>query len=569
MTDDVFSNRVPELAEHHRRYLHDAAITDEVIAQHKICSNAALDHIIFPWTDGEKTVFVTRPDVPKSVKQKYVWPAGVPIILWKLRPAAADQFILVEGVKQSLAVQSWAPYHYGIVGMNGAWGWSKTDLSWTKGKDITIILDGDRKINDGVARAAEALQKTLEKYEAKSVNFVALPASGVDGIDDILSRTPAEDRRSYLQTLLDSASFAGRRLQIKSALDYRPKRKRWLYQSFLPLGNLCLLAGYEGTAKSTVTTDLVAKISRGELDGEFFGEPRKIIYVTGEEDWEQDILPRLIAAGANRGNVLSVFIKHESGAEMMVSLGSDLQEIERVIEENNIVLMVFDSLLYFLGDRVDYDKSSPINDLLLPLVQVGIKHDCTMLGILHFNKGSHQDNPLNKISNSKAFTRIARSVLMTAQHEDHFILSAEKLSSALRPESLSFKLEQVFLPEEYNDEGQPVSTVKVDWLGNSDVSVSDIMAMQSRGEYAPSIEVQEWLQAFLDSNGGEATFNEIRAAVRKDGADYSDQTLRRAKARLKIEHRRNGFGKGSVVVWYYNDADKEHMRTRVRESMGM
>jgi len=567
VTDDVFSDRVPELAEHHRRYLHDAAITDEVIAQNKICSNAALDHIIFPWTDGEKTVFVTRPDKAKSVKQKYVWPAGVPIILWKLRPAAADQYILVEGVKQSLAVQSWAPYHYGIVGMNGAWGWSKTDLSWTKDKDITIILDGDRRINDSVAKASEALQRTLERYNCRSVNFASLPTAGTDGIDDILSRLPTEDRRTYLQTLLDSASFAGRRIQIKSALDYRPKRKRWLYQSFLPLGNLCLLAGYEGTAKSTVTTDLVAKVSRGELDGEFFGEPRRIIYVTGEEDWDQDILPRLIAAGANLGNVLSVFIQHESGAEMMVSLDRDLQELERVIEENSVVLMVFDSLLYFLGDRVDYDKSSPINDLLLPLVQVGIRNSCTMLGILHFNKGSHQDNPLNKISNSKAFTRIARSVLMTASHEDHFILSAEKLSSSLRPESLSFRLEQVFLPEEWNDEGQPVSSVKVEWLGNSDVSVSEIMDMVQRGESTSSKEVNEWLQSYLDSVGGEATWISIKNAAAKDGTGYSDATLRRAKARLSIEHVRSGFQ--GAMSWRYTDPEMEHMKQRVRESMGM
>ncbi len=563
MDDNIFPVKYPILAEHHRELLHKAAITDDVIAKLKISSNDALDTIVFPWTDGKNKVYVLRPDKPVSLKKKYIWPNATEQCLWFTRNTGNDIYLLVEGVKQTLAVTSWAPKQYNVIGMNGCWGWRKTDLSWAEGKTIIVFLDGDQQINEDVIRAKEAIQRTLQKYKAKDVTFAKLPLQGTNGIDDVLAEYPADQRTQLLQTYIDNAAFTGRRLVIKTALDYAPKRRRWLYEGFIPEGVLCLLAGYEGTAKSTVTTDIVARLTRGDLIGDRFGTAFRAIYITAEEDWSYDILPRLIASGANLGNVLNIFIKHDTGAELSLSLQYDLPEIRRAIEENDVALIVFDSLLYFLGDGVNIDSAQPVNDILLPLVKVGMETRCTMLGILHFNKNTSLSNPMDKIANSKAFARIARSVIMTAKHEDHFIFSAQKLSSAPTPDSLKFRLESVQLPMEYSEDGPPIESVRVAWLGRSDTDVAEIINISARGDDPATQEIDEWLQEYMDQQGGTALGKELLEAGRKE-FNYSAAQLKRSKRRLGILHKREGYGKGSSMYWTYEPAEMEALKDRLR-----
>lgn len=563
MDDSVFPTKFPPLADHHRELLHKAAITDDVIAKLKVSSNDALDAIIFPWTDGKNTVYVRKPDRPAKNSQKYVWPGASQPLLWVTQYATSNIYLLVEGVKQTLAVTSWAPPQYNIVGMNGCWGWRKVDLSWAENKTIIVFLDGDRAVNDDVSRAAEALQRTLTRYKVKQVTFAKLPLKGTDGIDDLLAENPMWERTQLLQGLIDNAAFTGRRLHIRTALEYTPKRRRWLYDEFIPEGVLCLLAGYEGTAKSTVTTDIVARITRGDLVGDNFGNPKRVIYITAEEDWDYDILPRLIAAGANLGNVLNVFIQHDTGAELSLNLQHDLTEIRRVITENDVTLIVFDSLLYFLGDGVNIDNAQPVNDILLPLVKVGMETRCTMLGILHFNKNYNVTNPLDKIANSKAFTRIARSTLMTAKNDDHFVLSTGKINVGPAPASLKFRLETVDLPMEWSPDEHIIKSVRVEWLGQSDVDVQEIIYLNMRGENASTREIDEWLREFMDQNGGYVLGKEVIEAGRKE-FNYSPDQIKRSKKRLRILHKREGFGSASRMYWTYIPADMEALKERLR-----
>jgi RecA/RadA recombinase len=65
------------------------------------------------------------------------------------------------------------------------------------------------------------------------------------------------------------------------------------------LGGLTLLAGREGIGKSTVAVDIVVRVTRGVLDGEYYGASRNVIYVDSKDARDYTIAPRFVTAGAD------------------------------------------------------------------------------------------------------------------------------------------------------------------------------------------------------------------------------------------------------------------------------
>ena len=75
----------------------------------------------------------------------------------------------------------------------------------------------------------------------------------------------------------------GRTFRLRPASSITPRVAHWLWQDRIPLGALSLLAGREGIGKSTLAYDLVAKITRGRLEGRFHGTPRSVIICATED----------------------------------------------------------------------------------------------------------------------------------------------------------------------------------------------------------------------------------------------------------------------------------------------
>jgi predicted ATP-dependent serine protease len=66
-----------------------------------------------------------------------------------------------------------------------------------------------------------------------------------------------------------------RRLKATKASDIAMRATRWLWEvgehCWIPLGELVGLGGREGVGKSTVCTHLAAKVTKGELPGDYYG----------------------------------------------------------------------------------------------------------------------------------------------------------------------------------------------------------------------------------------------------------------------------------------------------------
>src|SRR5689334_3819451 len=109
----------------------------------------------------------------------------------------------------------------------------------------------------------------------------------------------------------------------------RPKPVRWLWPGWLPEGVFVVLAGDPGVGKSTLTCDLAARLSRGELAG----RPVTTILVNGEDGAEHTVRPRLDAAGADLDRV--VLWK----SDQALSLPKDIDKLRAAIREHGAKLV--------------------------------------------------------------------------------------------------------------------------------------------------------------------------------------------------------------------------------------
>src|SRR5262245_53385165 len=73
----------------------------------------------------------------------------------------------------------------------------------------------------------------------------------------------------------------------------------WLWQARIPLGALTVLDGDPGLGKSTVTLDLAARVSRGDVmpDGSPGPAASGVVLLSSEDDVARVIRPRLSSAG--------------------------------------------------------------------------------------------------------------------------------------------------------------------------------------------------------------------------------------------------------------------------------
>jgi putative DNA primase/helicase len=229
------------LSQPHRDFLHEQAITDDVIERYDIRSVTAPADvpesinrffvkgpgILFDWRTDDAVVPQFRPDAPviddKGNPHKYVFPKDCGTFVGRLRDPLADDtgdvptYLMVEGTKQVYAAASWAPPEWGVVGIAGCNNWIGADLSWAEDHRVVVLFDSDLTTNRDVHDAAAGLKAALDGMGADEVVFATLTnARSKEGLDDVLGRLAEDKRTRYLQRLVKAA---------KGTLGRAPKSK--------------------------------------------------------------------------------------------------------------------------------------------------------------------------------------------------------------------------------------------------------------------------------------------------------------------------------------------------------
>ena len=197
--------------------------------------------------------------------------------------------------------------------------------------------------------------------------------------------------------------------------DLTPEPVRWLWRDWLALGKLHILAGAPGQGKTTIAIAMMATVTiGGRWPDNSRCEPGNVLMWSGEDDPADTLLPRLIAAGAERSRCYFVSGTRIEGELQPFDPSRDMEALEyaaRLI--GGVKLIVVDPVVSAVAG--DSHKNTEVRRALQPLVDLSARLDAALLGISHFSKGGSGSDPASRVVGSIAFTAVARVVLVAAK----------------------------------------------------------------------------------------------------------------------------------------------------------
>ncbi|GGD58637.1 AAA family ATPase [Pseudoxanthomonas indica] len=187
----------------------------------------------------------------------------------------------------------------------------------------------------------------------------------------------------------------------------------WVWRDFLAGGELHLLAGAPGSGKTTLAMEVAAVVSRGGTWPDNTVAPAgKVLIWTGEDGLEHTLIPRLIAADADRSNVHVIQRVATDERSRVFDPALDLPLLEEAMHRmGNVRVVILDPIVSAVSG--DSHKNTEVRRNLQPVVDLAQHTGACVLGISHFSKGTAGRDAVERVTGSLAFAAVARVVLVT------------------------------------------------------------------------------------------------------------------------------------------------------------
>ncbi len=442
----------------------------------------------------------------------------------------------------------------------GAKAWRLEYSDYFLSKQVAIIPDNDRP---GL-EYAETIARSLQG-KASVIKIVELPGlgerkekHGLDVSDWIELRR--KEGRTEKEIKVELTRL------IKGATAWEPKEKdlempqeepsglvmldtvtpepiNWLWQGRIPLGKLSVIDGDPGLGKSTVTLDLVARVSRGaSMPDSGPGVSGGAVLLTLEDGLADTIVPRLKAADADLSRIAALQTIHDEEGKPRFPTVEDVEVIKRTCRKVQAKIVVVDPLMAHLGGKVNSWRDQDIRGALTPLCKLADEIGVAVIVVRHLNKASG-GQAIYRGGGSIGIIGAARCAYLVAkdpEDEGRRILAGVKNNLAPLPPSLSFSLKEVD------------GASRVVWGGVSNHGADALLAIPSSPEERKALdEAKEFLRV-LFSNGAVESKEAQRQAR---AAGIADATLRRAKKALSIRVEKQSFKGGWAWVLSEDDQD--------------
>jgi hypothetical protein len=337
----------------------------------------------------------------------------------------------------------------------------------------------------------------------------------------------------------DQTEPEGPRVRLTKASAIPMKGTKWVYSGRVPAAMVTILAGREGIGKSTVALDIAARLTRGTLDGRYFGKPQNVVVCATEDSWSHTIVPRLKAVNADMDRVLHIAIQDEDGKWRSIEAPRDTAIIQKALEETNPALLILDPLMSIFSGRVDTHKQKDVQDAMEPLIFMCARTNLAILGLIHVNKSGTTD-ALNSVMGSKAFTTIPRSVLYCIADEEgeegDYLMCHVKCNVGPKLASIKYRLSSVRFdldPDDVEDGDLPyITSSRVVWGEEDSRTAADVL--QGNSQAANLGDASTQVLALVDSTPGVVTPQDVKAKLGHLSPKSIDNAFQRLAAKGSV-----------------------------------
>jgi len=269
-----------------------------------------------------------------------------------------------------------------------------------------------------------------------------------------------------------------------------------------------------------------------------------VILVSAEDDPEDTIVPRLIAAGARLDSCH--LITHGAARDLPFEFASGLPGVRALAERVGARAILFDPLMAFINAVTDTNNDASVRRALQPLKVLAEVTEAAVIAIRHLNKGGSGSKAIYRGGGSVAFTGAARATfLVTADRQDpsNKILASVKANLTARPPSLRYRVQ-------LGQEGHPC----IVWGGPVNIDAQEALdgpeivsgAAEERSTRREQRRYEiEFLSDLIEANGP-MSWKEIVAAGKDEG--FTEKGLRGARVDAHLE-KIIGSGGARTVQW--------------------
>lgn len=350
-------------------------------------------------------------------------------------------------------------------------------------------------------------------------------------------------------------------VQITCAADIKPEPIRWLWDGWLARGKFHIFAGQAGTGKTTIAIKIGATISKGGHfpDGTLAPVGNVLVW-SGEDSAKDTLVPRLLAAGADMKRVHIIGDVQHGDSVRSFDPATDIRAMfDAATLIGDISLLIVDPVVNAVAG--DSHKNTEVRRALQPLVELGEKFDCAVLGISHFSKGTGGKDPMERVTGSLAFAALARVVLATGKINNggtaKRIFCRAKSNIGEDHGGFEYDLHQ----KEIEGYAGVISSYSV-W-GKAVEGTATELLTQSEPDDGECASAESFLREILAD--GAMPQKDIERECRDAG--FSVATLRRAKKRLRITSKKDGMK--APWFWRLPDGKREDAQQNSVSTFGI
>jgi hypothetical protein len=265
---------------------------------------------------------------------------------------------------------------------------------------------------------------------------------------------------------------------IVRAADVKMRPKDWLWEGHLLRGAQELLTGIPGLGKSQVQCSLVACATAALKwpDGAPAIAPVNVIMITAEDVLDQEVVPRLVAAGADTARVYFLTYIKTDDQKRQFLLAEDLDQLEREVAKiGSVGLVTIDPITAYLGGKTDSHKATDVRSQLGPLKDFAERTNVALSTITHPPKNSSQ-RAIDHFIGSQAFIAAGRigHVCVEEQEEEEdedgggggptgrVLFANAKNNPHLKMSTLAYRVEGIIVGQD-PDTGKNIEAARVVW----------------------------------------------------------------------------------------------------------
>jgi hypothetical protein len=384
---------------------------------------------------------------------------------------------------------------------------------------------------------AAQIQAKIDSARGKGFDRHARERELYETMRETLPAAPAAGRSS------DNPGLSAKRRRRSTAADTAIRRVEWLWEPYVPVGMITVLGGMEGTGKTQIAFDQVARETRAG---------RAVVILSPEDPRSQVTVPRLIAAGADLR--LCCFYDAEPG-DTDITLAADLGDLGDYVIETGARLVVIDPIVSVLDGGTDGDSYQDVSRELGRLATWAADRAVTVIAITHLRKASDGE-ALNKMMGSRAFTSKPRSVLMTFDHPDGdgYVMAHAKSNVGVQGPTWGYSIEGATVDMEAKSTAvrmgaETMDTSRVRWLTPLEMfTASSLMAAAKPARETQAQRAEKVIRGLLDSRGGAACYDDVLAAL--GAAGIGEAAFKTGRAMAGVEGHQV-IGRSHLWAWHY------------------